>query len=92
MAQSENEIQKKSRDKFVRKMGEIQKKAYSHILDQVESVVIALAGNQEAFKPLRSKILRASNDAIRQLEKELEKSYIIEYESNAEDVIQIRQH
>ena len=90
MALDESERQKKSRDKFVRKMQEIQKKAYSHILDQVESVVIALAGNPEAFKPLRSKILRASNDAIRQLEKELEKSYVIEYEATAEDVITVK--
>ena len=90
MAHEESDRQKRSRDKFVRKMQEIQKKAYSHILDQVESVVIALAGNPEAFKPLRSKILRASNNAIRQLEKELEKSYVIEYETSTEDVITVK--
>jgi hypothetical protein len=91
MAQEENDRQKKSRDKFVRKMQEIQKKAYSHILNQVEVVVIALSGNPEAFKPLRSQILRASNDAIRQLEKELERSYLIEYETTAEDIIAVNQ-
>jgi|WetSurMetagenome_2_1015567.scaffolds.fasta_scaffold296856_2 hypothetical protein len=92
MALEENERQKKSRDKFVIKIKEIQKKAYSQILDQVESVVVALAGNPEAFKPLRAKILRASNDAIRQLEKELERSYILEYESITEDVIVFNQN
>jgi hypothetical protein len=90
MAQEENERQKKSREKFINKLREIQKKAYGQILDQVESVVVALSGNPESFLPLRGKILRASNDAIRQLEKELERSYILEYESLSEDVIVIQ--
>jgi hypothetical protein len=91
MAVDETEIQKKSRTKLVRTLQDVQKKAYGQILDQVESVVVALAGTPEAFKPLRSKILRASNDAVRQLEKELEKFYAIEYVSTSEDVIEIRQ-
>jgi hypothetical protein len=90
MALEENERQKKSRDKFVKKIHEIQKKAYGQILDHVESVVVALSANPEAFKPLRAKILRASNDAIRQLEKELERSYILEYDAISEDVIVVK--
>jgi hypothetical protein len=90
MAVDETEVQKKSRVKLSRTLQEVQKKAYGQILDQVESVVVALAGNPEAFKPLRSKILRASNDAVRQLEKELEKFYAVEYVPTSEDVIEIR--
>lgn len=90
MAVEETEIQKKSRGKLTRTLQEVQKKAYGQVLDQVEAVVVALAGNQESFKPLRSKILRASNDAIRHMEKELEKSYVVEYVPTSEDVIEIR--
>jgi len=90
MAIEETELQRKSRAKLAKTVQDVQKKAYGQILDQVESVVIALAGNPEAFKPLRSKILRASNDAVRQLEKELERSYTIEYVPTAEDFIEVR--
>ena len=90
MAQEENERQRKSREKYISQMKEIQKKAYGQILDQVESVVVALSGNPESFLPLRGKILRASNDAIRQQEKLLERSYILEYESLSEDIIVVQ--
>ena len=90
MAQEENERQRKSREKYISQMKEIQKKAYGQILGQVESVVVALSGNPESFLPLRGKILRASNDAIRQQEKLLERSYILEYESLSEDIIVVQ--
>jgi hypothetical protein len=90
MVLKETESQKKSRVKLFKTLQEIQKKAYGSILDQVESVVVALAGNPEAFKPLRSKILRASNDAIRNQEKALETCYTVEYITTSEDVIEIK--
>lgn len=83
MALEETVSQKKSREKLVNKIQEIQKTAYAAILDYVEVAI----GNREKFKPVRSKILRASNDAIRKLSRELEKSYAIEYISTNEDLI-----
>ena len=87
MATEETVSQKKSREKLVNKIHDIQKQAYGAILDYVE---VAL-GNPDKFKPLRSKILRASNDAIRKLERELERSYAVEYVSTNEDVIVVKQ-
>ena len=88
MSIEETTNQKKSREKFTNKIKEIQKKAYGAILTAVEIRIGDL--NSPENKPLRSQILRASNDAIRQLEKELERSYTIEYEATTEDVIVVQ--
>jgi hypothetical protein len=85
MAYDETKIQRNSREKLGRAIDEIQKKCFSSILAAVEIRIGDL--NQPENKPLRSQILRFSNDAIRNLKLELEKQYLVEYVSTTEDII-----
>lgn len=69
--------------KFIR--GEVTK-LFTSVLDFTE---VAVEG-KDRFMSLRSKILKVSNDAMRDIDKELDTRYSIEYVPPAEDVIIIR--
>ena len=61
-------------------------KLFSQILDYAE---VAVDG-KERYSNLRSKILKVSNDAIRQIQKEVDSRYLVKY-AVSEDVIVVRE-
>lgn len=83
MAQDETAIQTKGREKFQKKIKEVHDRASGQILDLVD---VSL-GDEGKFRAIRSKILRVINDSGRLLQKELERSYTMEYVSTVDDVI-----
>lgn len=62
-------------------------KLFSSVLDYTE---VAVDG-KERYANLRSKILKVSNDAIREINKELDKRYEVTYVPPAEEVIVVNQ-
>jgi hypothetical protein len=83
MASEETQVQARSRAKFLKKIKEVHDRASGQILDLVD---VSL-GDEGKFKAIRSKILRVINDAGRNFDKELERHYLMEYVSTADDVI-----
>lgn len=43
------------------------------------------------FKPLRSKILRVGNNCIRNISKNIDDYFKVEYKAPAEDIVEVRQ-
>lgn len=62
-------------------------KLFSSILDFAE---VAVDG-KERYLNFRSKVLKLSNDAIREIKKEVDNRYVVGYTAPAEDVIIIKQ-
>ena len=62
-------------------------KLFSSILDFAE---VAVDG-KERYLSFRSKVLKLSNDAIREIKKEVDTRYDVEYTPPAEDIIIIKQ-
>ena len=58
-------------------------KLFSSVLDYTE---VAVDG-KERYMNLRSKILKVSNDTIREINRELDTRYAVRYEAPSEDVI-----
>lgn len=58
-------------------------KLFSSVLDYTE---VAVDG-KERYMNLRSKILKVGNDTIREIKKELDTRYSVEYQPPAEDLI-----
>jgi hypothetical protein len=56
---------------------------FGSVLDYAE---VAVDG-KDRFMNLRAKVLKVGNDAIREVNKELDTNYKIEYDSRTEDVI-----
>lgn len=83
MAQEETSVQKKSREKFSNKMDLTMKNTQGVILDVVEAAI----GNKEKFLIVRSKVLRACNDNVRTLKRDLERYYSMEFVADTEDII-----
>ena len=59
---------------------------FSGILDFTEVAV----GDKERHKALRSKVLKLSNDTIREIQKEINERYRVEYDSPTQEVIVIK--
>lgn len=77
----------RAREKLKRYVrGEITK-LFSSVLDYAE---VAVDG-KERYGNLRSKILKVSNDAIREIDREIDGRYSVVYNPPAEEVIIIKQ-
>lgn len=77
----------RSREKLKRYVhGEVTK-LFSSVLDYAE---VAVDG-KERYMNLRSKILKVSNDAIREIKKEIDSRYSVTYIPPAEDIVVIIQ-
>lgn len=77
----------KSREKLKRFIHEEITKLFSSVLDYAEVAV----GEKERYMLLRSKVLKVSNDAIREIGRELEQRYSVQYNPPGEEVIVISQ-
>lgn len=78
----------RSREKLQKYIRNEITKLFSSVLDYAE---VAVDG-KERYMNLRSKILKVSNDAIREIERELVSRYSVNYIPPAEDVIVVKQN
>ena len=79
------ERQERDKDKLKRDGELIITELFDHILDISEIAIDPLR-----YKPFRSKVLRAGNDAIRKFKKALDTHYDIKFNPTNEDIIQVR--
>ncbi len=76
----------KHKEKLIRVVSEEVTTLFETVLDYTEVAVT----NNDRYAKLRSKILRAGNNCIRQIGKEINTHYIIQYDPPGETIIEIR--
>lgn len=76
----------KHRDKLIRDISEEVTVMFEKILDYAEVAV----PNHEQYKKLRSKILRISNNCLRNIKKEVSTRYAVRYDPPAETIIEVK--
>jgi len=86
MSEQEDKVLERSKDKLKRDSEKVITAFFDHILDISEVAI----GDPVRYKAFRSKVLRAGNDAIREMKKVLDKDYKVLYVPSNEDVIQIQ--
>lgn len=82
----EEKALERSKDKLKRDMEKEITKFFDHILDISEVAI----GDPQRYKPFRSKVLRAGNDAIREAKKILDMNYKVLYIPTTEDIIEVQ--
>ncbi len=82
----EDRALERSKDKLKRDVEKEITRFFDHILDISEVAI----GDPQRYKPFRSKVLRAGNDAIREAKKLLDKDYKVLYVPSTEDIIEIQ--
>ncbi len=82
----EDRVLERSKDKFKRDIEKRILKGVDEILDVAEVAI----GDPQRYKPFRSKVLRAGNNAIRDLKNELDMYYKVLFVSDKEDIIEVQ--
>jgi len=75
----------KHKDKLIRAVSEEITVLFEKVLDYAEVAV----PNGEQYKKLRSKILRVGNNCIRNIGKEINTRYVVEYDPPGETIIEV---
>ncbi len=86
MSEKEDKALERSKDKFKRDSEKIITSFFDHVLDISEVAI----GDPVRYKAFRSKVLRAGNDAIREVKKTLDRDYKILYVPSNEDIIEVQ--
>ncbi len=76
----------RSKDKLKRDLEKRIMKGIDEILDIAEVAI----GDSQRYKPFRSKVLRAGNNAIRDLKTELDLHFKVIFVPTSEDIIEIQ--
>jgi len=82
----EEQALERSRDKLKRDIEKRIMKGVDEILDIAEVAI----GDSQRYKPFRSKVLRAGNNAIRDLKNDLDRHYKVLFVPTMEDVIEVQ--
>ncbi len=82
----EDKALERSKNKIKRDVERVITRFFDHILDISEVAI----GDPQRYKPFRSKVLRAGNDAIREAKKLLDRNYKVLYVPTSEDIIEIQ--
>jgi hypothetical protein len=82
----EDQALDRSKDKLKRDVEKIITSLFDHVLDISEVAI----GDPLRYKPFRAKVLRAGNDAIREMKKVLDRDYRVLYVPTNEDVIEVQ--
>jgi hypothetical protein len=85
MDSKEDVVLAKSRDKLKRDIETRVLKSADDILNLAEVAI----GNQERYKAYRSKVLRSSNDAVREVKKIIDMNYQVLFVPTNEDIIEV---
>ncbi len=82
----EDQALERSKEKLKKDIEKAITTLFDHVLDISEVAI----GDPQRYKPFRSKVLRAGNDAIREAKKVLDMNYKVLYVPTAEDVIEVQ--
>ncbi len=82
----EDQTLNRSKEKFKRDLEKRIMRGVDEILDIAEVAI----GDSQRYKPFRSKVLRAGNNAIRDLKSDLELHYKILFVPTNEDIIEVQ--
>ena len=82
----EDKTLERSKEKLKRDIEKRVMKGIDEILDIAEVAI----GDSQRYKPFRSKVLRAGNNAIRELKLDLDQHYKVLFVPTKEDVIEIQ--
>lgn len=82
----EDKALERSKEKFKRDLEKRVMKGIDEILDMAEVAI----GDSQRYKPFRSKVLRAGNNAIRDLKLEMDRHYKVLFVPTSEDVIEVQ--
>lgn len=82
----EDKALERSKDKLKRDAEKIVIALFHSILDISEVAI----GDPQRYKPFRSKVLRAGNDAIRDMKKMLDRDYKVLYVPTTEDIVEVQ--
>ena len=85
MSEQEDRALERSRDKLKRDSEKIITSFFDNILDISEVAI----GDPVRFKAFRSKVLRAGNDAIREVKRTLDRDYKVLYVPSTEDIVEV---
>lgn len=83
----EEQTLKRSKEKLKKDLDKRIMRGIDAILDIAEVAI----GDPLRYKPFRAKVLRAGNDAIRDLKNSLDRDYKVLYVPTREDVIEVRE-
>lgn len=81
----EEQALERSKEKLKRDLEKRVMKGIDEILDIAEVAI----GDSQRYKPFRSKVLRAGNNAVRDLKSDLERHYKVLFVPTSEDVIEV---
>jgi hypothetical protein len=82
----EEQTLERSKEKFKRDLEKRIMKGIDEILDIAEVAI----GDSQRYKPFRSKVLRAGNNAIRDLKNDLDRQYKVLFVPTNEDIIEVK--
>ena len=82
----EEQTLERSKEKFKRDLEKRIMKGIDEILDIAEVAI----GDSQRYKPFRSKVLRAGNNAIRDLKNDLDRQYKVLFVPTNEDIIEVQ--
>jgi hypothetical protein len=82
----EDKALERSKEKLKRDTEKIVTSLFHSILDISEVAI----GDPQRYKPFRSKVLRAGNDAIRDMKKVLDRDYKVLYVPTTEDIVEVQ--
>ena len=85
MSEQEDKVLERSKDKLKKDSEKLITGLFDHILDISELAI----GDPIRYKAFRSKVLRAGNDAIREVKKLLDKDYRVLYVPCNEDIVEV---
>ena len=82
----EDRALERSKEKLKRDVEKEITKFFDHVLDISEVAI----GDPQRYKPFRSKVLRAGNDAIRETKKVLDRNYKVLFVPTTEDIVEVQ--
>lgn len=82
----DSRVLEKSKDKLKRDT----EKAIADFFEQVLDIGEVAIGDSERYKAFRRQVLRAGNDAIRDIKKFLDRDYQVLYVPTTEDVVEVQ--
>src|SRR5262245_57332056 len=86
-----NEKEDKALDRSKEKLKRETEKVITSLFDNILDVSEVAIGDPQRYKPFRSKVLRAGNDAIREIKKIMDRDYKVLFVPTVEDVVEIQQ-
>ena len=82
----EDKVLERSKDKLKKD----NEKVITELFDQILDISEVAIGDPVRYKAFRSKVLRAGNDAIREMKKVLDSDYKVLFVPSNEDVVEIQ--